>query len=100
MQIELRKMNMGCGAMQGYRDRRMYERYRFRGLATMTWTADGVQSTVVGNCGDISVSGMLVEMPKAAPVGAQVSVEIDGAPFIPMLLCAIAAIWRVVQNGP
>src|SRR5579875_614895 len=64
-------------AVLGGKDQRRHERHRLRGDAELSW-GSGVDAVagVTGNCLDVSVYGILVEVPRPIPEGTIVRVRI------------------------
>ncbi|SRR5581483_4134833 len=57
-------------------DKRTYERTRLRGSIEFTWVdPDGNACSALGNCINISPTGLCVELPCEIPVGAQLEVR-------------------------
>lgn len=64
---------------QVFGDVRRHERRRFRGAVAISWVnATGSTCRVLGNCLDISLYGMLVEMPEPIPTDTEVMVRVSG----------------------
>jgi hypothetical protein len=64
-------------ALRG-KERRRDERQRLKGAATLFWSAEGNESSCVGNAFDISDTGLLVEVPECILAGTRTFVQING----------------------
>jgi len=54
-------------------ERRRHERLRFRGAVNLTWTGPkGDSRSVTGNCVDMSLFGMSIEVPEQIPLGSEI----------------------------
>lgn len=64
-------------------EHRKYQRRRLRGSIDVTWVEPGGETArVTGSCVDVSLRGMLVEIPSPIAPGTKVSVWLHG-PAIP-----------------
>lgn len=60
--------------MNGVKELRKHERHRLRGQIGLSWATSGNKiSALTGNCLDVSVYGMLIEVPAPIPIGTIVS---------------------------
>lgn len=63
-------------------ERRRYQRSKFRGPVELSWTdTNGIKSSAGGHCVNVSVFGISVEFPQPLPVGTEVTVQAEAAPF-------------------
>lgn len=64
---------------QVFADGRRHERQKFRGAVALTWTnTKGVRARTLGNCLDVSLHGLLVEVPEPIPTHTELAVRISG----------------------
>jgi len=75
----------------------MYERRKLRGPVQVSWVGKGEkQFQVTGSCVDVSVRGLLAEIPSEVPVGTKVQVWIKGQSVVAegvVRHCRVVASW-------
>ena len=83
-------------------EHRRHGRYRFRARAAVTWVGERGECRCTGNCIDVSVYGMMIEIPVPIPIGAQVTVDVEDPPIhgpaIVRHLRAYSAWYRIGLN--
>jgi hypothetical protein len=58
---------------------RRHPRHRMSGPVTISWTAADGDVSCTGNCIDVSVYGLLVEVPDSIPIGTTVMIQLHGS---------------------
>jgi hypothetical protein len=58
---------------------RRHPRHRMSGAVTISWTAADGNVSCTGNCIDVSMYGLLVEVPDSIPIGTTVMVQLHGS---------------------
>lgn len=63
-------------------ERRKYERSKFRGPVELSWIdANGEKFSALGNCVNVSIFGMSIEVPRPVPCGARVGLQTQSTAF-------------------
>ena len=58
---------------------RRHQRRRMSGAVTISWEDAGDRLSCTGNCIDVSVYGLLIEIPQSIPVGTIVAIKLPGS---------------------
>ena len=65
--------------MNCFGEARKFDRHRFRSQIEVSWNAGKAVDSVIGNCMDVSLYGMLIESPAEIAVGTKVQARVEGS---------------------